>query len=78
MQVKKQLLELDREQQTGSKLGKEYIKAVYCHPAYLTYTQSTSCKMLGWMKLMLESNFGKNINKLRYADDTTLVAERAS
>ena len=42
--------ELDMEQQTGSKSGKEYIKAVYCHPAYLTYIQNTSCKMLGWMK----------------------------
>ena len=47
MQVKKQQLELDMEQQTGSKLGKEYIKAVYCHPAYLTYMQSTSCEMPG-------------------------------
>ena len=55
MQVKKQQLELDMQQQTGSKLGKEYIKAVYCHPAYLTYMQSTSCKMLGWMKYKLES-----------------------
>ena len=50
MQVRKQQLELDMEQQTGSKSGKEYIKAVYCHPAYLTYVQSTSWKMLGWMK----------------------------
>ena len=49
MQVKKQQLELDMEQQTGSKLGKEYIKAVYYHPAYLTYMQSTSCEMQGWM-----------------------------
>ena len=55
MQVKKQLLELDVKQQTGSKLGKEYIKAVYFHLAYLTYMQSTSCEMLGWMKLNLES-----------------------
>ena len=54
MQVKKQQLELDMEQQTGSKLGKEYIKAVYCHPAYLTYMQSTSWDMLGWMKHKLE------------------------
>ena len=54
MQVKKQQLELDMEQQTGSKLGKEYIKAVYCHPAYLTYMQSTSWEMLGWMKYKLE------------------------
>ena len=55
MQVRKQQLELDMEQQTGSKLGKEYVKAVYCHPAYLTSMQSTSCKMLGWMKHKLES-----------------------
>ena len=55
MQVKKQQLELDIEQQTGSKSGKEYVKAVYCHPAYLTYIQSTSCKMVGWMKHKLES-----------------------
>ena len=47
MQVKKQQLELDTEQKTGSKLGKEYVKAVYCHPDYLIYMQSTSCKMLG-------------------------------
>ena len=50
MQVKKQQLELDVEQRTGSKLGKQYIKAIYCHPAYLTYMQNTSCKMPGWMK----------------------------
>ena len=49
--------ELDMEQQTGSKSGEEYVKAVYCHPAYLTYMQSTSCKMLGWMKHKLESRF---------------------
>ena len=55
MQVKKQQLELDMEQQTGSKLGKEYVKAVYCHPAYLTYMQSISCSILGWMKPKLES-----------------------
>ena len=55
MQVKKQQLELDMEQQTGSKLRKEYVKAVYCHPAYLTYMQSTSWEMLGWMKHKLES-----------------------
>ena len=54
MEVKKQELELDIEQQTGSKSGKEYIKAVYCHPAYLTYTQNTSCKMPGGMKHKLE------------------------
>ena len=55
MQVKKQQLELDMEQQTGSKTGKEYIKAVCCHPAYLTYMQSTSCEMPGWMKHKLKS-----------------------
>ena len=55
MQVKKQQLEPDMEQQTGFKSGKEYVKAAYCHPAYLTYMQSTSCKMPGWMKHKLES-----------------------
>ena len=55
MQVKKQQLDLDMEQQTGSKSGKEYIKAVFCHPAYLTYMQSTSGEMPGWMKHKLES-----------------------
>ena len=55
MQVKKQQLELDIEKQTGSELGKEHIKAVCCHLAYLTYMQSTSCEMLGWMKHKLES-----------------------
>ena len=55
MQVKKQQLELDMKQQTGSKSGKEYVKAVYCHPAYLTYMENTSEEMLGWMKQKLES-----------------------
>ena len=55
MQVKKQQLEPDMEKQTGSKLGKDYIKTVYCHPAYLIYMQSTSYEMLGWMKHKLES-----------------------
>ena len=55
MQAKKQQLEPDMKQETGPKLGKEYIKAVHCHPAYLTYMQSTSCEMLGWMKHKLES-----------------------
>ena len=54
MEVKKQQLELDMEQQTDSKQGKEYIKSVYCHPAYLTSVQSTSCEMPGWMKHKLE------------------------
>ena len=57
MQVKKQLLEPDMERPTGSKLGKEYVKAVYCHPVYLTYIQSTSCEMPGWMKHKLEQDF---------------------
>ena len=55
MQVKKQQLELDMEQQTASKSGKGYVKAVYCHPAYLTYMQSISCEMLDWMNHKLES-----------------------
>ena len=53
--VKKQQLELEMEQKTGSKLGKEYVKAVYCHPAYLTYMQNITCEMPGWMKHKLES-----------------------
>ena len=64
------------EQLTGSKLGKEYVKAVFCHLAYLTYMQSTSPKMPGWMNHKLESRLqGEKINNLRYADDTTLMAE---
>ena len=62
MQVKKQQLEPDMEQQTGYKLGKDYIKAVYCHPASLTYMQSTSCKMPGWMKHKLESRLPGEIS----------------
>ena len=62
MQVKKQQLELDMEQWTGSKLGKEYIKAIYCHSAYLTSMQSTSRKMPGWMKYKLESRFWGEIS----------------
>ena len=62
MQVKKQQLELDREQRTSSKLGKEYIKAVYYHPTYLTYMQTTSCEMLGWRKHKLESRLPGEIS----------------
>ena len=62
VQVKKPQLELDMEKQTGSKLGKEYVKGVYCHPAYLTYMQRTSCKMLGWMKHKLESTLQGEIS----------------
>ena len=76
MQVRKQQLELDMEQQTGSKWEKKYVKAVYCHPAYLTYMQSTSCQMLGWMRHKLESGLPREIiNNLRYANDTILMAE---
>ena len=62
MQVKKQQLELNIEQQTGFKLGKEYVKAVYCHPAYLTYMQSTSCETLDWKKHKLESRLPGEIS----------------
>ena len=62
MQDKKQQLELDMKQQSGSKSGKEYIKAVYCHPAYLTFMQSTSYKMLGWMTHKLESRLQGEIS----------------
>ena len=76
MQVKKKQLELDMEQQRGSKLGKDFVKAVYCHPAYLTYMQSTSWEMLGWMKHKLDWECREKYQNLRYADDTTLMAER--
>ena len=80
MQVRKQQLELDMEQQTGTKWEKEYVKAVYCHPAYLTFMQSTSWETLDWMKHKLELKLkhkiaGRNINNLRYAGDTTLMLE---
>ena len=76
MQVKKQQLELNTEQQTGSKQGKEYIKAVYYHPAYLTYMQRTSWETLDWKETKAGIKIaGRNINNLRYADDTTLMAE---
>ena len=70
MQVKKQQLDLDVEQQTGSKLGKEYIKAIYCHPAYLTYMQSTSYKMPSWMKLKLESRL---LGEILLTSDTQMT-----
>ena len=66
MWVKKQQLELDMEQRTGSKLGKEYNKAVCCHPAYLNNMQSTSCEMLGWMKHKLESRLPGEIPTTSY------------
>ena len=61
-ELRKQQLELDMKQQTSSKLGKEYVKAVYCHPAYLTYMQSTSWETLGWMKHKLESRLPREIS----------------
>ena len=76
MQVRKQQLELDMEQQTGSKQEKPYIKALYCHPAYLTYMQNTSCEMPGWIKQKHGIKIaGRNISNLRYTDDMTLMAE---
>ena len=69
MQVKKRQLELDMEQQTGSKLGKEYVKAVYCHPAYLTYIQRNA----GLDEAQAEIKIaGRNINNLRYPDEPGL------
>ena len=64
------------EQWTGSKLEKEYVKAVYCHPAYLTSMQSTSCEMPGWIPQAGIKIAGRIINNFRYADDITLMAER--
>ena len=76
MQVKKQQLKLGLQQQTYSKLEKESIKAVYCHPAYLTCMQSTSCQMWGWMFHKLESRLpGEIPTTSDNADDTTLMAE---
>ena len=84
MQVKKQQLEPDMEQQTGSKLGKGYLKAIDCLPAYLTYMQTISLKMLGWKKQKENAGLdeaqagikiaGRNTNNLSYADDTNLMA----
>ena len=75
MQLKKQQLKLDMEQQIDSKLGKENAKVVYGHPACLTYMQSTQCKMLDYETRAGIKMAGRNINNLRYADDTTLTAE---
>ena len=71
MQIKKQQLEMDMEQHTGSKLGKEYIKAVYCHLAYLTYMHSTSFKLPGWMKHKLESRL---LGEISITSDTLMIA----
>ena len=70
MQVRKQQLELDMEQQTGSKLGKEYVKVVYCHPAYLTYMQSTSYEMPGWKKHKLET---RSLGEISITLDTQMT-----
>ena len=77
MQVKKQQLELGMEQQTGSKLGKEYIKAVYCHPAYFTYMQSKSCKMSRWMKHKMESRLPGEISIASDMQMTPLLRQKA-
>ena len=76
MQVKKQQLELDMEQ-TGSKLRKEYVKAVYCHPAYLTYMQSTSWEMLDWMKHKMESRLPGEISKTSVKQMTPPLWQKA-
>ena len=78
MQVKKEQLEPDMEQQTGLKLGKEYVKAVYCHPAYLIYMQSTSCEMLGWMKHKLESRLPGEISIISDVQMTPPLWQKAN
>jgi len=77
MQVKKQQLEPDIEQQTCSKLGKEYVKTVYCHSAYLTYVHSTSCKMPGWVKDKLESRLLGEISITSDKQLTPLLWQKA-
>ena len=78
MQVKKQQLELDMEQQTGSKSGKKHIKAVYCHPDYLTYMHSTSCKMPGWMKFKWETRLPGEISTTSDMQMTPPLWQKAS
>ena len=75
MHTRKKQLELDMEQQTSSKSGKDYLKAVYCHPVYLTYMQSISCETPGWMKHKLELRFPGEISITSDVDDTTIMAE---
>ena len=77
MQVKNQSLELDMEEQAGSKSGKEYVKAVYCHPAYLTYMQNTSCEMLGWMNHKLESRLLEESSVTSDTQMTPLLWQKA-
>ena len=76
MQVKKQQWELDMEQRTDSKLGKEYVKVVYCHPAYLTYMQSTSYEMPGWMNHKLESRLWGEISISSHMQKTSHLREK--
>ena len=76
MQVRKQQLELDMEPQTGSKSGKEYVKAIYCHPAYLNFYAEHIMRNAGLEETQAGIKIARrNINNLRYADDTTLMAE---
>ena len=77
MQIKKQQLKQDMEQWTAPKLGKEYVKAVYCHPAYLTYMQSTSCEILGWMKHKLKSRLLGEISMTSDMQMTTPLWQKA-
>ena len=77
MQVKNQSLELDMEEQAGSKSGKEYVKAIYCHPAYLTYMQNTSCEMLGWMNHKLESRLLEESSVTSDTQMTPLLWQKA-
>ena len=77
MQVKKQQLELDMEQQTGFKSGKEYVKVVYCHPPDLTYMQNISCQMLGWMKHKVESGLPGEISVASDMQMTPSLRQRA-
>ena len=76
MQIKKQELELDMEQRTGFKLGKEYVKAVYCHPAYLTSMQSIPCEMPGWMKHKLESRLLRGVSITSDIQMTLLLEQK--
>ena len=78
MQVKKQQLEPDMKQRTGSKMGKEYVKAVFCHHAYLTYMQSTSCEMLGWIKHKLESRLPGEISITSDTQMTPPLCQKAN
>ena len=77
MQVKKQQLEVDMQQGTGSNSGKEYIKAVYCHPAYFTYMQSTSCEMQSWVKHRLESRLLGEMSATSDMQMTSLLWQKA-